>query len=106
MEPVRESYQRLKQFTTDAPRSPITLIQTDVQVALTDPEPELHCTGNRKVVERLTQRLGRLVDDLLFARHSGIVQKSFSECPLDALLMEVVEQQMLAEKNILLSRLG
>lgn len=111
MEPVRESYQRLKQFTADAShelRSPITLIQTNVQVALTDPEPELQLHRQQlKVVERLTQRLGRLVDDLLFLarQDSGIVQKSFSECPLDALLMEVVEEQQMlaAEKNILLS---
>jgi len=56
------------------------------------------------VVERLTQRLGRLVDDLLFLarQDSGIVQPCFSECPLDALLMEVVEeQQMLAAEKIL-----
>ena len=41
MEPVGESYQRLKQFTADAShelRSPITLIQTNVQVALADLE--------------------------------------------------------------------
>ena len=41
MEPVDESYQRLKQFTADAShelRSPITLIQTNVQVALAELE--------------------------------------------------------------------
>ncbi len=109
MEPVRESYQRLKQFTADAShelRSPITLIQTNVQVALTDPELELQHQQQLKVVERLTQRLGRLVDDLLFLarQDSGIVQSRFSPCPLDALLMEVVEEQQLvaAEKNITL----
>jgi OmpR-family two-component system manganese-sensing sensor histidine kinase len=114
MEPVRESYQRLKQFTADAShelRSPITLIQTNVQVALT----ELDLVGGQgsaslkygqqlKVVERLTKRLGRLVDDLLFLarQDSGIVQPQFSTCPLDALLMEVVEEQQLvaAEKKI------
>jgi OmpR-family two-component system manganese-sensing sensor histidine kinase len=117
MEPVRESYQRLKQFTADAShelRSPITLIQTNVQVALA----ELDVVGGQgsaslkygqqlKVVERLTKRLGRLVDDLLFLarQDSGIVQPQFSPCPLDALLMEVVEEQQLAaaEKQIKLS---
>lgn len=117
MEPVRESYQRLKQFTADAShelRSPITLIQTNVQVALADLDLltpsgtiSLQYRQHLKVVERLTQRLGRLVDDLLFLarQDSGIVQSQFSSCPLDALLMEVVEEQQLiaTEKNITLS---
>lgn len=111
MEPVRESYQSLKQFTSDAShelRSPIAMIQTNVQVALAD--PELKFAPHRqqlKVIERLTQRLGRLVDDLLFLarQDSGIVQPRFSACPLDALLMEVVEEQQLVaqEKNIEIS---
>jgi len=111
MEPVRESYQSLKQFTSDAShelRSPIAMIQTNVQVALAD--PELQFTPHHqqlKVIERLTKRLGRLVDDLLFLarQDSGIIQPRFSPCPLDALLMEVVEEQQLIaqEKNIELS---
>ncbi len=117
MEPVLLSYQRLKQFTADAShelRSPITLIQTNVQVALAEPElsnssnsVSLQYRQNLKVLERLTKRLGRLVDDLLFLarQDSGIVQPQFDICPLDALLMEVVEEQLLLakEKNIALS---
>lgn len=107
MEPVQESYQRLKQFTADAShelRGPIALIQTNVQVALTETDPELH--PQLKVVERLTQRLGRLVDDLLFLarQDSGMVQQ-FSSCPLDALLVEVIEEQraLAAQKQITIS---
>lgn len=111
MEPVRESYQRLKQFTADAShelRSPIALIQTNVQVALTEPEPELQLHRQQlKVIERLTQRLGRLVDDLLFLarQDSGIIQFCFAPCPLDALLIEVVEEQRprATEKHLTLS---
>lgn len=113
MEPVRESYQRLKQFTADAShelRSPITLIQTNVQVALADLElaetegvTPLYYKQQLKVVERLTQRLGKLVNDLLFLarQDSGISKEIFTSCPLDALLMEVVEeQQLLATEKI------
>ncbi|MEH2105237.1 sensor histidine kinase [Nostoc sp.] len=117
MEPVGESYQRLKQFTADAShelRSPITLIQTNVQVALADLDlAEAEATNSLqyrqqlKVVERLTQRLGKLVNDLLFLarQDSGISKDTFSPCPLDALLMEVVEEQQLLvpEKEIALS---
>ncbi len=108
IEPVRESYQRLKQFTADAShelRNPIAMIQTNVQVALADPEPiPQHYHQQLQIVERLTRRLGRLVDDLLFLarQDSGIVQPHFVSVPLDALLMDVIEEQQLiaASKDI------
>ncbi|WP_017651123.1 sensor histidine kinase [Fortiea contorta] len=115
MEPVYDSYQRLKQFTADAShelRSPITLIQTNVQVALADLELAetetttfLNYRQQLKLMERLTQRLAKLVNDLLFLarQDSGISQNKFAPCPLDALLMEVLEEQQLlaAEKKII-----
>ncbi|MEG4209827.1 ATP-binding protein [Microcoleus sp. S13_B4] len=98
MKPVRESYQRLKQFTADAShelRNPIATIQTNVQVALAEPDIEPQQHQQLQVIERLTRRLGRLVDDLLFLarQDSGIVQQQWIEVPLDALLMEVIEEQ-------------
>lgn len=111
MEPVRESYQRLKQFTADAShelRNPIAMIQTNVQVALADldVEPQLQ-RQQLKVIERLTQRLGRLVNDLLFLARSDsrMTQLQWQPVPLDALLMEVIEEQQIvaAEKGIALS---
>ena len=117
MEPVGESYQRLKQFTADAShelRSPITLIQTNVQVALADLElaqtevaTSSHYRQQLKVVERLTQRLGKLVNDLLFLarQDGGISRDGFCACPVDAVLMDVVEEQQLMaqEKAITLN---
>lgn len=113
MKPVRESYQSLKQFTADAShelRNPIAMIQTNVQVALADPEIEaedmLPYRQQLKVIERLTRRLGRLVDDLLFLarQDGGMVQSNWVTVPLDVLLMEVIEEQQLlaTEKGITL----
>jgi two-component system, OmpR family, manganese sensing sensor histidine kinase len=99
MEPVRDAYQRLKQFTADAShelRSPIAIIQTNVQVALADPDPDpLVQQQHLKVVERLTRRLGKLVDDLLFLarQDSGIVQAQWGNLSLGELLEDVVEEQ-------------
>ena len=99
IQPVRESYQHLKKFTADAShelRNPIAMIQTNVQVALADQElASSEHQQQLQVIERLTRRLGKLVDDLLFLarQDSGIVQSQFSSVPLDALLIEVVEEQ-------------
>ncbi len=99
IEPLRESYQYLRQFTADAShelRNPLALIQTTVQVALSDPEMSpAEQRQQLEVVERLTRRLGNLVNDLLFLarQESGIVQPNLEPCPLDALLMAVIEEQ-------------
>jgi len=97
--PVRESYQQLKQFTADAShelRNPIAVIQTNVQVALADPDPDPQAQrGQLQVIERLTRRLGRLVDDLLFLarQDSGLSVMQWQSLDLNHLLAEVSEEQ-------------
>lgn len=108
MQPIRESYQRLRQFTADAShelRNPIAVIQTNVQVALSEPDanPE-QVRSHLLVTERLTRRLGKLVDDLLFLarQDSGMVVAAWAEVDLQDLIDEVLEEQgtIAAEKNI------
>ena len=101
MAPVRQSYQQLKQFTADAShelRNPIAVIQTNVQVALADPEPDAVFQHSQlQVVERLTRRLGRLVDNLLFLarQDGGLIPMQWEELDLHKLLSDVVEEQAL-----------
>ncbi|WP_310424427.1 HAMP domain-containing sensor histidine kinase [Chamaesiphon sp. VAR_48_metabat_135_sub] len=101
IEPVKASYQQLKQFTADAShelRNPIATIQTNVQVALSEEPLPPQQRQQLRTIERLTRRLGRLVDDLLFLarQDSSIITAEFSSVPLDALLMETIEEQQLA----------
>ncbi|MGK7950095.1 MAG: sensor histidine kinase [Xenococcaceae cyanobacterium] len=111
MRPIRDSYSSLKQFTADAShelRNPIATIQTNVQMALAYPEAEPQLQQRQlKTIERLTKRLGSLVNDLLFLARSdsGMIQANFQPVPLDALLIEVIEEQrVIAEqKGIFLS---
>jgi OmpR-family two-component system manganese-sensing sensor histidine kinase len=111
IEPIRQSYSSLKQFTADAShelRNPIATIQTNVQLALAYPEAEPQLQQQQlRVIERLTQKLGRLVNDLLFLARSdsGIVQLDRQPVPLDALLIDVIEEQKIvaAQQNIFLS---
>jgi OmpR-family two-component system manganese-sensing sensor histidine kinase len=111
MQPIRESYQSLKQFTADAShelRNPIATIQTNVQMALAYPDSSPQQQQQQlQTIERLTQRLGRLVNDLLFLARSdsGMVQFQMQDVPLDALLIEVIEEQrtVATQKGVYLS---
>ncbi len=105
MAPVRQSYQQLKQFTADAShelRNPIAVIQTNVQVALADPEPDTDFQHSQlQVLERLTRRLGRLVDNLLFLarQDGGLIPMQSEDLDLNKLLSEVIEEQGLVAQG-------
>ncbi len=110
MAPVRDSYQQLKQFTADAShelRNPIAVIQTNAQVALSDPNPDVDIQQKQfQVIERLTRRLGRLVDDLLFLarQESGLIALTPASVSLEGLLEDVLEEQQViaAERQVAL----
>ena len=111
IEPIQVSYLSLKQFTADAShelRNPIATIQTNVQMALAYPEAEPQLQQRQlQIIERLTQKLGRLVNDLLFLARSdsGMVKLDWQTVPLDALLIDVIEEQRIAatQKGLFLS---
>ncbi|GAB4212005.1 MAG: HAMP domain-containing sensor histidine kinase [Synechococcales cyanobacterium] len=97
MAPMRDSYQRLKQFTADAShelRSPIASMQTQVQAVLQDPALDAEDQRLWQGIERQSQRLGQLVEDLLFlARQDNGVLPSKQCCPVDAVLIAAIEEQ-------------
>lgn len=99
IKPVRDSYQSLKQFTADAShelRNPIATIGLNISMLLSYPEYNWEVQKKQLLIlERLTQRLGNLVNDLLFLARadSGIIKSNFQIVPLDALLIEVIEEQ-------------
>jgi len=103
MRPVYDSYQRLKQFTADAShelRNPVAVIQTNVQAALADPSWQFQ-QEQLAVIERLTRRLGRLLDDLLFlARHDDNSHTNTqAPCDLAEILQQVYEEQTLTASS-------
>jgi two-component system, OmpR family, manganese sensing sensor histidine kinase len=111
IKPIQVSYSSLKQFTADAShelRNPIATIQTNVQMALAYPEAEPQLQQRQlQIIERLTQKLGRLVNDLLFLARtdSGMAQLDWQSVPLDALLIDVIEEQRIVatQKGLFLS---
>ncbi|MDB9527456.1 ATP-binding protein [Oscillatoria sp. CS-180] len=103
--PVRDSYHQLKQFTADAShelRNPIAVIQTNVQVALAELDTDEEAQQQHlHVIERLTRRLGRLVDDLLFLarQEGGLAPLKEEPVDLPLLLADVIEEQSAIADN-------
>jgi len=70
LEPIKQSFERLKQFTADAShefRNPLTVINTAVEVMQSHPE-RIHPTDAKKLVAiaSASNQLTRLAEDLLF----------------------------------------
>jgi two-component system, OmpR family, manganese sensing sensor histidine kinase len=103
--PIKEAYQLLKQFTADAShelRNPIAVIQTNVQVALAEPNPNWQEHQRQLlIIERITRRLSRLLEDLLFiARQETPLKVSEkSMCDLAQILTSVIEEQQITAQD-------
>jgi len=98
LQPIEQSFQRLKQFTADAShelRSPLTAINTATEVMQNHPE-RIHPLDVKKLaaIASATNQLIALAEDLLFLARSdatvtppSVVQKSL---PLDKVLEDLV----------------
>jgi anti-sigma regulatory factor (Ser/Thr protein kinase) len=98
LQPIEQSFQRLRQFTADAShelRSPLTAIHTSVEVMQSHPE-RIHPADVHKlaVITSATAQMTQLIEDLLLlARTDGstLHQPNSTVVPLDELLEELVD---------------
>ncbi|MCS7292760.1 MAG: HAMP domain-containing sensor histidine kinase [Gloeomargarita sp. SKYBB_i_bin120] len=91
--PVRQSYQQLEQFTADAShelRSPLASLQMNWELLHSQygDQPQIRAMGH------LIQRLGRLVDDLLFlARQDTQGMGAGEPCVVNEVVKDVLAEQ-------------
>jgi two-component system, OmpR family, manganese sensing sensor histidine kinase len=108
MQPIEQSFERLKQFTADAShefRSPLMAIETNVEVALTYPEINRSKGDTEKfeAIASATSQMTQLTEDLLFlARTDNLPNRQWEAVNLKDLLDELVQlyQPQAAKKNI------
>ena len=104
LEPTRQSYQKLQQFTADAShelRSPLTAMKTSLQVILKHPE-RIHPKNTKKLaaISSATNQMIALVEDLLFlaraeaAKETQSLEKApMSVCRVIQELLAILEPQ-------------
>lgn len=99
LEPVEQSFQRLKQFTADAShelRNPLTVINTAIEVMQSHPE-RIHPSDAKKLVAvaSATNQLTCLAEDLLFLARTDAavvpVGGEWASVPLDQVIQDLVE---------------
>ena len=106
MQPIEQSFDRLKQFTADAShelRNPLMAIETNVEVALTYPENNRSKGDTEKfeAIASATHQMTRLTEDLLFlARTNHLPNDHWEALNLTDLLDDLVRlYQPQAEKT-------
>ncbi|PMB43289.1 two-component sensor histidine kinase [Fischerella thermalis CCMEE 5330] len=96
MQPIEESFERLKQFTADAShelRSPLMAIKSNAGVALKYPEGMRESDAEKfQAISSATNQMTRLTEDLLFlARHDNIPNRSKETVNLSSILNNLVQ---------------
>ncbi|MHC5862356.1 HAMP domain-containing sensor histidine kinase [Nostoc sp.] len=96
MQPIEESFERLKQFTADAShelRSPLMAIKSNAGVALKYPEGMRKTDAEKfQAISSATNQMTRLTEDLLFlARHDNIPNYIKETVNLSSILNNLVQ---------------
>ncbi len=88
-----ESQRRFVHEASHELRNPIATIRTNLDVALADPDASVEdLRQTAEVVERSTQRIGSVVDDLLAFARSEIPDRERDTIDVDELIYEVSEE--------------
>lgn len=110
MQPIRQSYQQLQQFTADAShelRAPLAGIVSNAQVGLMEPTDLQEQTMRLKTISEVAESMGVLVGHLLFlARHEGqLPPETLRSVNLADLVHRVADafRQQVATKNLTLT---
>ncbi|MEQ8536437.1 MAG: ATP-binding protein [Coleofasciculus sp. D1-CHI-01] len=95
MQPIEESYERLKQFTADAShelRSPLMAVSTNAEVALTYAQG-MRATDEEKfrAIASAANQMSQLTEDLLLLARTGqVADFEYQTIDLTALLVDLV----------------
>lgn len=110
MQPIRQSYQQLQQFTADAShelRAPLAGIVSNAQVGLMEPIDPEEQTFRLQRISQVAESMGVLIGHLLFlARNEGkLPPEALRSIDLVTLLQPVLEEyhQQTATKNLAFS---
>ena len=93
---VDEAFESQRQFIHEAShelRNPLAVIRTNLEVTLGDPDAsaeDLRHTG--EVVERATERMSRLVDDLLIYARKGTLSRQHAPVDVTSLINDAADE--------------
>lgn len=95
MQPIEESFQRLKQFTADAShelRSPLMVIKTNAAVALKYPEGMRPKDAEKfQAITLSTNQMTRLTEDLLLLARTDIHTREWNKINLTLIIENLVQ---------------
>lgn len=97
MQPIRQSYQQLQQFTADAShelRAPLAGILSNAQVGLMEPVDPQEQSHRLQTIVEIAESMSALVGQLLFlARHSGqLPPEGLQSVDLGALVQQLADK--------------